>query len=124
MGPSSATGEEPTLEAMWVLIGTGVVIAVAIALQSAVGFGASMLASPLLLVFLAPVQVVSLLLVCGLLVAPLILAEPGQRGCVRWDEGGGLMVAALFGLPLGVVILGVLGKSSMQLVVGVLVLLS
>ena len=109
---------------MWVLIAVGAVLAAGIALQSALGFGASMLASPLLLVFLAPVQVVSLLLLCGLLVGPLILAEGGQRMRVRWKEAWGLLAAALVGLPLGVVVLGALGKQTMQLLVGVLVLLS
>lgn len=109
---------------MWVLIAVGAVLATGIALQSALGFGASMLASPLLLLFLEPVQVVSLLLICGLLAGPLILAEGGQRMRVRWDEGWGLLAAAAVGLPFGVVVLGWLGKQSMQLVVGVLILLS
>lgn len=109
---------------MWVLIAVGAVVATGIALQSALGFGASMLASPILLLFLEPVQVVSLLLLCGLLVCPLILAEGGQRMRVRWDEAWGLLAAAAVGLPFGVVVLGWLGKQPMQLLVGVLVLLS
>jgi uncharacterized protein len=41
---------------------------------------------------------------------------------VQWREAGGLLAAASFGLPLGVVVLGLLGRHSMQVVVGVLVL--
>src|SRR3954452_897776 len=115
---------EPTLDRVWVSIAVGAVLATGIALQSALGFGASMLASPLLLLLLAPVQVVSLLLLCGFLVGPLILAEGGQRMRVRWKEATGLLAAAAVGLPLGVVVLGALGKQSMQLLVGVLVLVS
>jgi uncharacterized membrane protein YfcA len=109
---------------VWLSIAVGAVLAAGIALQAALGFGASMLASPILLALLEPVQVVSLLLVCGLLVGPLILAEGGQRMRVQWKEAGGLLAAAAVGLPLGVVVLGALGKQPMQLLVGVLVLLS
>src|SRR3954452_20145608 len=115
---------EPTLDRVWLSIAAGAILAAGMALQSALGFGASMLASPLLLLLLAPVQVVSLLLVCGLLAGPLILTERGQRGRVRWKEAAGLLAAAAVGLPLGVVILDALGKEPMQLLVGVLVLLS
>src|SRR5262249_28240265 len=93
-------------------------------MQSAVGFGAGLLGSPLLLLFLQPAQVVGLWLVVGLLVGPLILAEPGQHGRVQWREAGGLLAAAAIGLPVGVIVLGLLGRQSMQVVVGVLVILT
>jgi hypothetical protein len=107
---------------VWTFVAVGGAVGAGIAMQSAIGFGAGLLASPLLLLILQPAQVVSLWLVCGLLVGPLILAEPGQRGRVQWREAGGLLAAALVGLPLGVVVLGALGRHSMQIVVGVLVL--
>jgi uncharacterized protein len=102
----------------------GGAIGVGIAMQSAVGFGAGLLGSPLLLLFLQPAQVVGLWLVVGLLVGPLILSEPGQHGRIQWREAGGLFAAAAIGLPLGVVVLGLLGRHSMQVVVGVLVIVT
>jgi uncharacterized protein len=107
---------------VWTLVAVGGAVAAGIAMQSAIGFGAGLLGSPLLLVFLQPAQVVALWLMCGLLVGPLILAEPGQRGRVQWREAGGLLIAACAGLPLGVAVLGLLGRHSMQVVIGVLVL--
>jgi uncharacterized membrane protein YfcA len=107
---------------VWTLVVVGVAVGAGIAMQSAIGFGAGLLASPILLLVLEPVQVVALLLLCGLLAGPLILAEPGQHGRVQGREAGGLLAAAAAGLPLGVVVLGLLGRHSMQLVVGVLVL--
>jgi uncharacterized protein len=107
---------------VWTLVAVGGAVGAGIAMQSAIGFGAGLLASPLLLLILQPPQVVTLWLVCGLLVGPLILAEPGQRARVQWREAGGLMAAATVGLPLGVVVLGLLGRHEMQVVVGVLVL--
>lgn len=109
---------------MWTLVAVGGAVGAGIAMQSAIGFGAALLASPLLLLFLQPAQVVSLWLVCGLLVGSLILAEPGQRGRVQWREAGGLLAAALVGLPFGVLVLGALGRHSMQVLVGVLVLVA
>ena len=107
---------------MWTLVAVGGAIGAGIAMQSAIGFGAGLLASPLLLLFLQPPQVVGLWLVCALLVGPLILSEPGQRGRVQWREAGGLVAAAGVGLPLGVLVLGLLGRHSMQVLVGLLVL--
>jgi uncharacterized protein len=107
---------------VWTLVAVGAAIGAGIAMQSAIGFGAALLGSPLLLLMLNPVQVVGLWLVCGLLAGPLILAEPGNHGHVQWREAGGLLATAAVGLPLGVVVLGLLGRHSMQLVVGALVL--
>ena len=107
---------------MWTLVAVGGAVGAGIAMQSAIGFGAGLLGSPLLLLLLQPTQVVGLCLVCGLLVGPLILSEPGQRGRVQWREAGGLLAAASVGLPVGVVVLGLLGRHSMQVLVGLLVL--
>ena len=107
---------------MWTLVAVGGAVGAGIAMQSAIGFGAGLLGSPLLLLLLQPTQVVGLWLVCGLLVGPLILSEPGQRGRVQWREAGGLLAAASVGLPVGVVVLGLLGRHSMQVLVGLLVL--
>jgi uncharacterized membrane protein YfcA len=107
---------------VWTLVVVGVAVGAGIAMQAAIGFGAALLSSPILLLVLDPVQVVALLLLCGLLSAALILAEPGQHGRVQWREAGGLLAAAAVGLPLGVFVLGLLGRHSMQLLVGVLVL--
>jgi uncharacterized membrane protein YfcA len=109
---------------VWTLVGVGAAIGAGIAMQSAIGFGAALLGSPLLLLMLDPVQVVGLWLICGLLGGPLILAEPGNHGHVQWREAGGLLAAAAVGLPLGVVVLGLLGRQSMQLLVGGLVLVT
>jgi hypothetical protein len=109
---------------VWTLVAVGGAVGAGIAMQSAIGFGAGLLGSPLLLLLLQPAQVVGLWLVCGLLVGPLILAEPGQRERVQWREAGGLLAAASVGLPVGVLVLGLLGRHSMQVVVGVLVLVT
>src|SRR4051794_30753754 len=96
--PSSRTDAAPRPAGLpwmsvWTLVVVGVAVGAGIAMQSAIGFGAGLLASPILLLVLEPVQVVALLLLCGLLAGPLILGEPGQHRRGEGGEGGGAAAA-------------------------------
>jgi uncharacterized membrane protein YfcA len=100
----------------------GLALAAGAALQAAVGFGAGLLAAPLLALLLDPVDVVWLLLLSALVLGPLILLEPGGRGRVAWRDTAWLVVWAVPAMPLGAVVVHALGTEPMQILVGLVVL--
>jgi uncharacterized membrane protein YfcA len=103
-------------------LAVGLALGAGVALQAAVGFGAGLLAAPLLALVLDPVEVVWLLLLSALVFGPLILAEPGGRGRVAWKDVALLVVFALPLMPLGAIVVHALGASAMQVLVGCAVL--
>ncbi|HLM50043.1 MAG TPA: sulfite exporter TauE/SafE family protein [Solirubrobacteraceae bacterium] len=109
---------------MQTLLAVAGAMALGIAFQSAVGFGGSLVAAPLLSLILQPVQVVALLLATALLVGPAILAEPGQRGRIAAGDAALLLAAAVAGLPVGVLAVGALDTRSLQAAVAVVILLT
>jgi len=89
--------------------------------QSATGFGFALVSSPALFAALEPVEAVSALLVLGLALNLLVLLDThggAGGGRVRWDALGPLLGFALPGLGLGVALLALLPKATLQVVVG------
>lgn len=83
--------------------------------QSATGFGFALVLSPALFAVLEPLEAVSALLVLGLALNVLVLLDGGR---VRWDALGPVLGFALPGLVLGMALLTLLSKPTLQVVVG------
>lgn len=103
-------------------LGVALALAAGASLQAAVGFGAGLLAAPLLALLLGPVEVVWLLLVSALVLGPLILVEPAARGRVEWRDAWWLTAFAVPSMPLGALVVHALGAEAMQVMVGCVVL--
>lgn len=90
-------------------------------LQSITGFGFAIVGTPLLLFFMQPEQVVSLMTIVGLLLNLIVIYKTRGRSDpkVIWP----LFTASLFGIILGVYILKVIDPSVLKLSIGTLVLL-
>jgi len=82
-----------------------VALACGAALQSATGFGFSLLAAPLLFAALAPPQAVGLLAVLGLLVNGLTLGTERRRPAPLRGDVRAILLAAPAGALVGVVVL-------------------
>src|SRR5918997_353574 len=91
------------------------------AMQSATGFGFALVLSPALFATLDPAEAVSALLVLGLPLGLLVLADT-RLDAVRWREIGPALLAAIPGLGLGAGVLAPASKPLLQVVVGVTVL--
>ncbi len=83
--------------------------------QSTTGFGFALVLSPALFAVLEPFEAVSALLVLGLALNLLVLLDGGR---VRWDALWPLLGFALPGLFLGVALLTLLPKPTLQVAVG------
>lgn len=89
--------------------------------QSATGFGFALVLSPALFAVLEPSEALSALLVLGLVLNLLVLADTHGGtggGRVRWDALMPLVGFALPGLVLGLAALTMLSKPTLQVVVG------
>jgi uncharacterized membrane protein YfcA len=93
------------------------------AVQSATGFGFALILGPALFAVLGPEEAVSALLVLGLLLNVLVLAD-GRRAHVDWRTLAPALAAALPGLAAGTVVLTALPKSALQAAVGVAVIVA
>jgi uncharacterized membrane protein YfcA len=93
----------------------------AVALQTATGFGFALLAGPSLYAVMSPAHAVALLLILGLAVNVLVLA--GERRSLQVDWGGlaPAMLAALPGLPIGALLVRVLPADALRIAIGVIV---
>jgi uncharacterized protein len=91
--------------------------------QSATGFGFALLLSPALFAVLDPYEAVTALLALGLLLNLLVLGDGGV-GPVHGRAVVPLLFAALPGLVLGAALLAWLSKPTLQIVVGMAVLLA
>lgn len=99
-----------------------VAVLVGATLQSALGFGFALVASPALLLVLEPAEALTVLLVLGPISNVLILLGERRRWHVRGPLVGALLAGALPGLAVGSVVLRVAGRPLLQVLVGVLVL--
>jgi uncharacterized protein len=88
-------------------------------LQSATGFGFSMLTSPLLLALLGPEQAVTTSSILGLLLSGMLLAGEGRRPDVARRDAGLLVAFSLPGLALGAVAVRVLSVQVLALLMAV-----
>jgi uncharacterized protein len=92
--------------------------------QSATGFGFALVLSPALFAVLEPVEAVTALLVLGLALNLLVLFERGRPEHVDWAGLAPMLAAAVPGLAIGVVALTELSKQTLQVAVGVAVILA
>ncbi|SHI75696.1 sulfite exporter TauE/SafE family protein [Desulfosporosinus lacus] len=90
-------------------------------LQSITGFGFAIVGTPLLLFFMEPRQVVSLMTIGGILLNLMVIYKTRGRSDskVIWP----LFTASLFGTILGVYVLKVINASVLKLSIGILILL-
>ena len=91
-------------------------------IQSATGFGFALGLSPALFAVLDPYEAVSALLVLGLALNLLVLFGGGRPGPVRWRALAPMLAAAVPGLAVGLWLLSVLSKPTLQVTVGLLVI--
>ena len=93
-------------------------------IQSATGFGFALILSPALFAAVDPVEAVSSLLVLGLALNLLVLFEGGRPEHVDWRALSPMLVAALPGLAAGAAALTLLSKETLQVAVGIAVILA
>lgn len=88
--------------------------------QSITGFGFAVVGTPLLLFFMEPMQVVSLMTVGALLLNLMVIYKTRGRADAKviWP----LFAASLFGIVPGVYILKVIDSSILKLCIGILIL--
>lgn len=97
---------------------------VASALQSATGFGFALLLSPVLFAIYEPAHALGTVLLLGAALNLLMLYAEGRRREIRWDEVLILVLGAVPGLAVGVLILDALSKPTLQIVVGIAIVLA
>jgi uncharacterized protein len=88
-------------------------------LQSATGFGFSMLTSPLLLALLGPQQAVTSSSILGLLLSGVLLVGEGRRPAVARRDAALLVAFSLPGLVLGAIAVSTLSVQVLALVMAV-----
>jgi len=93
-------------------------------LQSATGFGFALLLSPVLFAVYQPAHALGTVLLLGAALNLLMLYGERRQREIRWDEVLILVVGALPGLVAGVVILDALSKPTLQIVVGIAIVLA
>lgn len=99
-------------------------VGLAALVQSGTGFGFALLAGPALVAVLPPVPAISALALLGLLVNGVTLVAARRRPRTLRREAATLLAWALPGLPLGAVLLTRLPENTIEVAVGVLVLLA
>jgi uncharacterized membrane protein YfcA len=100
------------MSALLVAAGTGV--AAGALLQSATGFGFSLVAAPLMFAAVEPEQAVGMMIVLGLEVNVLTLASEGRRPRPLWRHCGLLLAWAAPGALAGVAVLRALSPVALQ----------
>jgi uncharacterized membrane protein YfcA len=93
------------------------------AVQSATGFGFALILGPAMFAVMGPEKAVSALLVLGLALNLLVLAD-GRRARVPWRSLAPTLAAAVPGLVAGALILTSLPKSALQVAVGAAVIVA
>ncbi len=104
--------------AFWVTV---VGLFVASTLQSATGFGFSLVAGPTLFAVIDASAAVTLLMVIGQVVNLLVLFGERRRPQIEWSVLRPALLAALPGLPLGALIVRLVPLRALRLAVGVIV---
>ncbi len=92
--------------------------------QSVTGFGFVLVAGPALFAVLEPEQALSVLFIVGSAVCVLVLASEGRRPELRTDQLRLIIPAAVPGCALGVLILQALSKPTLQVAVGIAVIIA
>ncbi len=93
--------------------------------QAAAGFGLALIAGPALVAVLDPTEAVTTLMVLATATTLLLLlVRRGPRPAVRWTDVRVVTLAAVPGVLAGALVLAVVSKSSLQLAVGVGVLIA
>jgi hypothetical protein len=101
------------------MIAVVAVFFVATLVRSTLGFGEALIAVPLL-AFVLPVEVAApVAVLVSITVAALVIARDWQH--VQLRSAGRLVIATLFGLPVGLILLRTVPESIVKLVLGVLV---
>src|SRR3712207_5834499 len=95
----------------------GVALMCGAALQSATGFGLSLLAAPLLFAVLDPEPAVGLMVVLGLVINVLTLGTERRRPRPLSREAIAILAAAIPGALLGVLVLSALEPLALQILV-------
>lgn len=106
------------------LVAVAVAVVIGAALQSAAGFGFSLVVAPSLFHALNPGQALTAMVVMALALSLLMLFGERRRPEIRTREVALVVGWAIPGLIAGVVVLGLLGKPILQVVVGVVVVLA
>ncbi len=101
------------------LLATGLIAFVCFFIRAATGFGSSLIATPLLAIYLPFHQVVILMLLLEAL-ANIILSRIGKTDIV-WPEFKSLILGSLLGLPIGIFLLVKLPQSALLIMVGVVI---
>jgi hypothetical protein len=101
------------------LVACGLLVASTV--QSATGFGFSLIAGPALYAVIAPSAAVGLILVLGQVVNVLVLFGERRRPQPDWSAVLPALVAALPGLPIGALLVRALPESSLRIGVGLVV---
>jgi uncharacterized membrane protein YfcA len=96
----------------------------AAALQSATGFGFALLLSPVLFAIYEPAHALGTVLLLGAGLNLLMLYGERRPREIRWDDVLVLVVAAVPGLAAGVLILDALSKPTLEIVVGIAIVLA
>lgn len=89
--------------------------------QSATGFGYSLVAGPFVYAALDPAEAVALIMIVGEVVSLLILFGERRRPRILWRETGTALAAAVPGLPLGALLIRTVPAHAMTLAVGLIV---
>ena len=95
---------------------------VGIVVQSTVGFGFAFFVAPVAVALLDPEQAVTLLLILGTAINALVLAGERRHPQIDRRALAVLLVAALPGLVAGVAIVNAVSAATLQIVIGVLIL--
>jgi hypothetical protein len=107
-----------------IVVVAGVAVAAGACLQSATGFGFSLIAAPLLFAATEPEHAVGILIVLGAEMNLLTLATEGRRPKPLWNEAALILAWGLPGALAGVAVLRALDAVALQLAVTVGVLVS
>jgi uncharacterized membrane protein YfcA len=106
------------------VLGLAALALLSAAVQSAVGFGQSLLLAPALLAAVDPHPAVLASLLLALLVNVLVLTERGRVRQVDRRQAGRLTLAAVPGMALGLVVLAAVSRPALQVAVGATVLVA
>lgn len=106
------------------LVAVAVAVVIGAALQSATGFGFSLVVAPSLFHALSPGQALTAMVVMALTLSLLMLFGERRRPEIRTREVALIVGWAVPGLLAGVVVLGLLDKPTLQVMVGVVVVLA
>ncbi len=90
-------------------------------IRSTFGFGESLFAVPLLALRI-PVQIATpLAVLCSITIAAVVVAQDRKK--IHLRSAGGLVLASLFGIPIGITLLRIIDQRTIKIVVAAIILL-